>query len=712
VSFVSELRRRNVFKVGAAYAIVAWLLLQITDVVLPTFNAPQWVAQTITFVLAIGFPVAVVLAWAFDITPQGIKTTASQAQQDLGTPATALRFGYISQALILLAVGFLLADQFLLRPRTNTVGQDAGIFTVRAALDSYGPVRRSRLPIGELELLGNTQLLAHLDLSRDGSQLVYAAQVDGAAQLYLWPLDDMHAQPIAGTGGAYFPFFSFEGDRIGYFADTTGRGLQRIPVRGGASQHLANAVFSGGASAAENDVIVYSTQDDEGGRSLFHIGPTGDPTNLLHSTAEEGFVTPHALPGGRAVIYAVRPGGGGSGAARDGRIEVLSVETGDRKTLVERAFGPRYSPTGHLTFARAGSVWAAPFNLETLEMTGPEIPVVDGVQQNGNLGGVAYTFSDDGTLIYVPGGDVSGGGPSLRTLVWVDREGNETAIDAPPNNYRHPRLSPDGDYLAATVLTGGNEDIYVIDLVTGAPRRLTFDVAADVSPVWAPDGDRVVFASSRQGGGIFSKAADGSGPVERLTPSSAAVFPETFSPDGATLVFRSGSDRTLYTLSTRDGSDARPLLPSAFGDHASAISPNGQWIAYDSHERGSGQIVVRPFPEAVAKQWQISDLGMSEPLWSHAGDELFYDGGGRLMVSHVSTVSEFAYEPPAEMLQTSAYVFGSGDDRPSFDLHPDDQRFVMIKPVDPGSAYGSGVVELVMVENWFGELLRLAPPSR
>jgi len=713
VSFFSELRRRNVFKVGAAYAIVAWLLLQITDVVLPTFNAPQWVAQTITFVLAIGFPVAIVLAWAFDITPQGIKTTSSQVKQDLGTPATALRFGYISQALILLAVGFLLADQFLLRPRTNAVGQDATISTVRAPFGAYGPVRRSRLPIGAVDLVGNTQLLAHLDLSRDGSELVYAAQIDGAAQLCLWPLNELHAQPIAGTNGAYFPFFSFDSDWIGYFTDSTGHGLQRILVRGGASQHVATAVFSGGASAAENDVIVYSTQDDEGGRSLFRVGPNGEPTNLLHSTAEEGFVTPHVLPGARAVLYAARPGSGGSGAARDGHIEVLSLDTGDRVTLAERAFGPRYSPTGHVTFARDGSLWAAPFDLDSLELTGPEIPVVDSVQQNGNLGGVAYTFSDDGTLIYVPGRD-SGGGPSsrTRTLVWVDREGNETPIAVPPNDYRHPRLSPDGDHLAVSVSNGGNDDIYVIDLVTGAPRRLTFDPAADVSPIWTPDGNRVVFASDQQGGGIFSKAADGSGSAEPLLASSDAVFPETFAPDGATLVFRSGSNRTLNTLSMRDKSIARPLLQSPSGDHASAISPNGKWIAYDSHERGSGQIVVRPFPETGAKQWQISELGVSEPLWSHAGDELFYDAGGRLMMSRVSTDSEFAYEPPTELLQTAAYVFDSGNERPNYDLHPDDQRFIMIKPADAGGVSASGVVDLVMVENWFGELARLAPPSR
>jgi len=705
----TELRRRNVFKVGAAYAIVAWLLLQISDVVLPTFEAPLWVAQTITFVLAIGFPLALVLAWAIDLTPKGATPASSPKAGAAPLQPTAFRFGYISQALILLAVGFLVVDQYLLETGTDT---DVG---VASSEQGDSQIIRSYLNVESVEPIGGTLVNAHLALSPDGRRLVYAAQEEGLAQLFMHQLDQFGAQPIPGTEGAHHPFFSPDGEWIGFYTEEVSSSLKKVSVRGGLPQELGETNFSSGGSWELDDTIIYGTGDSTVGRNIYRIPATGGPREeVLISDTEQGYVRPHVLPGGDAIIFVVRPGRQGIGNARDGGIAVLSLPDNQVTTLIQGGYAPAYAPTGHIVFAREGSLWAMPFDVERLEKIGPEIRVIQGVQQNGFQGHAAYAFSGNGVLAYVPGVDQTIAGGGTRHLVWVDREGNEEPIGGEPGGYSQLSLSPDGNRLAyvLTESTGpmGERDIWVYDLVRHTSSRLTFDAGPEDRPVWTPDGQSVVFRTRQEVDGVARKAADGTGQTERIILGDAD-WPDAITPDGNQLLLMDtvAGESNLYILSMGEETP-QLLLGEPFDEDEAEISPDGRWMAYEGNDNGRGEIYVRPFPNIDGGKWQISTTGGMEPLWGPDGRELFYrDSLGAIVVVDIETDPTFTAGNP-RVLIAGRYGW-QGLDKPTYQISPDGQRFLLSKEIEATERVLPGLTQLNVVYNWFEELRRLAPPS-
>ena len=186
-------------------------------------------------------------------------------------------------------------------------------------------------------------------------------------------------------------------------------------------------MYSAGGTWTNDDVIFYSTRDQNGGRSLFRIPAGGGEAELLlESNNEAGYITPEILPGTDNLLIVVRPGPGGGGDAREGSIALFSTLSGELRTLVRDAFRPQYVPSGHIVFVRGGDLWAVPFDLEQLETVGPEVLVVNNVQAGAYEGGAAYTVSGDGVLIYVPGGEISSALTVLRELIWVDRQGTSS----------------------------------------------------------------------------------------------------------------------------------------------------------------------------------------------------------------------------------------------------------------------------------------------
>jgi Tol biopolymer transport system component/predicted Ser/Thr protein kinase len=569
--------------------------------------------------------------------------------------------------------------------------------------------RRYLLGLGPTETLGNTGLLAHLALSRDGHRLLYTARVDGRAQLYLRQLDQLEARPIPETAGAYHPFFSPEGEWAAFFTDETDAKLKKIAIRGGASQTLANTpAYSGGGSwMTREDSIVYVTQDSAGGRGLFKIRATGgEPELLLQSNNQEGYVTPEVLPGDQAVLLAVRPGVGGGGNAREGSIAVLSLATGELKTLIEGGYRPQYAPTGHIIFVRAGDLWAVPFDVARLEKMGPEVPVIQGIQQGGFVGGAAYAFSTDGVLMYVPGGDTDAG--ATRSLVWVDRNGQAEPLDAERRYYLYPRISPDGDRLAVTILAAGNFDVWIYDLMRRTTSRLTFDTSIEGRPIWTPNSQHVVFSSSSEGASnLFWQAADGTGQPERLVESTTARA-VSFSPDGEQLLFSEQSPTWDLRLVTLEGDRAsEPLIQTPSGEYLASISPDGRWLSYTSDESGREQVYVRPFPDVDSGKWQISQDGGAEPTWGPAGRELFYRNGAEMLAVTVEADAGFSAGRPRVLFRGN-YSEAGGANRPSYDVAPDGQRFLMMRDEAPSEQSSSGT-QVVVVDNWFEELMQRAP---
>jgi serine/threonine-protein kinase len=515
------------------------------------------------------------------------------------------------------------------------------------------------------------------------------------SQLYLRSLDDFVDRLIPGTANpGPMVFFSPDGKSIGFFAEGK---LKKTSLAGGSPITLCDAPTGFRSGDWFEDTIVF-TATLESGRGLYRVSANGGEPEMLATANSDGgeqrYMLPDFLPDGKYLLLTIESSTGFQTA-------LLSLETGERKVVLENARQARYLSTGHLVYAqsRTGNLMVVPFDLAALEVTGDSVPVVQGVGQ-GLVQSVDYAISDNGTLVYVPSTTLIG---LKRTLVWVDREGQEESLAAVPQGYQAPpRISPDGSRLAISIADSGGSDIWIYDLEREIPTRLTFDPAADQFPLWTPDGQRIVFGSDRAegGSGLFWKAADGTGQVERLTTGPANHTPLTFSPDGKRLVLSQGTD--LYVLSMEGERASQPLFQRQFRENDGMISPDGHWIAYPSQESGQYEIYLRSFPNVEEGKWQISRDGGTEPVWGPNGQELFYrNGGGAMMVVGIKTEPTFTAGSPM-VLFTGRYAFSGSV--VNYDISPDGQRFLMIKEAND---VGQGQINVVL--NWFEELKRLVP---
>ena len=423
-------------------------------------------------------------------------------------------------------------------------------------------------------------------------------------------------------------FMSPDGASVG-FVTATGGLLQRVSVFGGPAVticSLSGVLLGGfGASWGADDTIIFGTRQPGG---LWRVSAGGgEPEELTTPNAELGEVNhhrPEILPGGRAVLFTIIH----AGSIENAQIAVLDLETGAQTVLVPGGSNPRYSPTGHIVYGVGSTLRAVGFDLDRLAVTTNALPVLDGVITKGS-GAANFSFSRDGTLVYVPGTGVTGSGPQ-RTLVWVDREGREEPLALDPGGYERPRVSPDGTRVAVDVSGPEGRDVWTSDVARGTRSILTPDPAADERPLWTLDGERVVFQSDREGlSGLFWKAADGRGAVEPLLTVEDApqvVTPYDWSPDGNELIFHHLAPNTGFdigVLSMEGERPWQPLLNSAATETHPALSPDGRWLAYTSDETGQNEVYVERFPDLGNKE-QISTGGGRAPVWSPDGSELFY----------------------------------------------------------------------------------------
>ena len=522
-------------------------------------------------------------------------------------------------------------------------------------------------------------------VSADGSRLIYVARVGQTVQLFERRIGEFRSKPIPGTNTAVAPFFSPDGESVGFFDD---EGLLRVvSLLGGQPVTVCSKASQSGGSWGSDGMIYFFIE----GVGLARVPATGGGPELLDTESElvQGNY-PQILPGCKDVLITSRAG-----------VSIFSLENRKSKILIPDGYFARYVPTGHLVYVRAGAIEAVPFNLTTCEVTGRSVPVLEGVQLNSVIRTAQFAFSDEGMLVYVPGGDIR-----KTTPTWVDREGNVEPLAMPARSYGALKLSPDGKRLAISAIEA-KINIYIYDITHKREIRLTKE-GRNTHPFWTPDGRRVLFNHrSEQTEGLlnlFWAPADGSGEPELLV--SPGGSPWSWSPDGKWLAVhgdRSGTKHDLCILSMENLGEQKVILETEFTEWGPSISPDGRWIAYSSNQGGGTfQIYVRPYP-AMDRIIPISRESGEEPIWSRNGDELFYRNKNKWMVVSISTEPEFVAGTP-EVLFEGPYGQVGGL---SYDAAPDGQRFMVLLPEHDDSQ----VRELHVVTNWFEELKELAPSS-
>jgi serine/threonine-protein kinase len=345
-------------------------------------------------------------------------------------------------------------------------------------------------------------------LSPDGTHLAYVARQGGGQQLYLRAMDSDEARPISGTEGATTPFFSPDGQWLGFFANGK---LKKVSLNGVAAVSLADASGARGASWGSQGMIAFSLTPISPLQQVSDGGGAPQPLTLLKK-GENSHGWPEFLPSGKAVLFAAAPG---TANWTNAQVVAQSLRTGERRNLIQGATHPRYAPSGHLIYAQGGSLMAVPFDPQRLTVTGAAVPAVEGVLQSPTDGDAEYSFSATGSLVYVSG-SVQG---AQSKLVLVDRRGVEQPLAAPARAYLSPRLSPDGRRVAVGV-TELESQTWLYDFARETLTRLTFEGNSNQYPTWTPDGKRIAFRSNKEGPlNLFWQLADGSGGLERLTTS-------------------------------------------------------------------------------------------------------------------------------------------------------------------------------------------------
>jgi len=523
-------------------------------------------------------------------------------------------------------------------------------------------------------------------ISGDGRSLVFLATVDGTRRLYLRHLDSFEARALNGTEGATNPFFSPNGQWIGFHA---GSSLQKVSVEGGAPLEITSspAALFGGATWTEDDTIVFAYQTYG---PLYRVSSDGGEAVPLTALKRDefGHQFPTPLPGGKDILFNLN--------ARDGWFAaVASLETGEHRRMAPAPGWVWFLPPGYLVYGQSGGLFAVPFDLDALEVRGGPRPVLDDVLtgSTANIDVANFAVSESGSLVYVPGGLVA------DSLVWVDRRGNKTLLTRETGRFAYPSLSPDGEQLAVS----DNGDTWVYDLDGRTRTRLTSDGRNFVTR-WSRDGRRVVYSSLRSGAemNLHEQFTDGGMGARLLLDRIGRQYPITWTPDGSELLFfevdaRSGVGGNIFVWSPSGSGEPTPVLATEFKEWSASLSPDGRFLAYASNATGRNEVYIQPYP-GPGRMIPVSTEGGTEPLWSPDGRELFYRNGSRVMLVDVIDRPSFSVSTPRLLFEGSFsqdHCCGV-----NYDIHSDGERFVMIEEA------GATASRIHVITNWNEDVKR------
>lgn len=688
--FFQELRRRKVIHVIVAYATFAFVILEAVDIIFPRLNFPDWTVTFVMILLAIGFPLAIIFSWIFDYTPTGIvktrhmdeieKTHTPLENENISSEDNSLWSRVLPWSLIAL-VSATIVLLWIFRWNNEPAEQPL--------------IKSVQVLPGDAVINGHDQGAA-IAFSPDGRILIYAASINDTSFLYVKRMDEFEPRMQEGTEGAYAPFFSPDGNWVGFFADGK---LKKVSILGGAPQVICDTYPGYEGSWGDDNSIVFC---DYLKRGLWRVSADGgDPVQLTsamtwsNAESEHSHYWPFMLPGGKSLLYTIYHN------ADDMSIAVFSLETGQRKILIQPGSHAAYIDTGHLVYAWKGDLWAVPFDIRHMEVVGEPVIILQDIMMNAVHGLAHFSLSGEGSIAFAPGVYKL---PEDK-MVLVDFEMNYEQLDFPPGRYQNPVFSQDGKELLITRLQE-KASTWVYEMDRGTFRRFTDKDFESYWAIWAPDGNSIIYNSNRHGGdelNLFQKPLSSTGPVKQLTISEFNQQPKSWSGDGRKLIYlenvhtETGWD--IYMIETDDGNSQLPLFNTRFNEAHPTLSPDGRWLAYVSDEPGQFEVFVSPFP-SLDQRIQISNAGGTEPIWAPDGNTLYYRNYSGDQVMAVSLSNDFTLPPgkPRVILEGNfkqGYVFGR-----TYDLHPDGDRFLMIQTEefeDEGN-------RINIIHNWSGEL--------
>jgi serine/threonine-protein kinase len=539
-------------------------------------------------------------------------------------------------------------------------------------------------------------------LAPDGRAMAFVGQVDGENQprLYYRSLDQLSARVLPDSEAPLDPVFSPDGQWIAFFS--SGK-LKKVSIAGGAAVPLADVQTARGLAWGEDNILSFTPDANAGGK-IMRVAAAGGAAFAL-GPAPEGHATqrwPQALPGNAALLYT---GHDNVDNFENACLVVHPLPAGPPRIVHCGGSSFRYVASGHVLYVHRGTLFALPFDLRSLSASGTAFPVVEGVLSNPASGAASFSTATDGTLAYVPGQSAGEAGLDI-----IDRSGRVTRLPLAPQNWQSMSFSPDGRRLAIEIGATGQSDIWVYELARDTLTRLTFSNVPDISPLWTPDGRRIVYASA-QGGppNIFMKSADGSGEERRVSQSDIPQFPQSFDPTGRRLIIsgprHQGPDLDL-SLMTMDGdvasgvkgSTPQVLVSTPANEALGVVSPDGQWLAYASDGGGRYEIYVRALDDSGGR-WQISTTGGVWPLWSRSRPELVYATiEGQVMVVKYDAAGSFRASRAESWGAVPIMVRSAGW---PFALHPDGDRIVASTVAGQPDAR---VRRFVLVTDFFDEL--------
>lgn len=594
-----------------------------------------------------------------------------------------------------------IAATVLLTSAASFVG---GRATHTAARTSGSPLLRLELFLDDFAASETVYAANPAAISADGTRIAYTARGPGGRRmLAARMLDRAQASVISGTENGVDPFFSPDGQWIGFFADNK---LKKVSLNGGPPIVLAAAANPRGGSWGDDGSIV-AALTNTAGLSRIPAGG-GAPEALTRLQADETTHRwPQILPGSDVVLFTSSGNISGYDTAS---IERLSMRTGERTTLQREGYFGRYVSSGHLLYVHNGTLFGVALDAALRKASGYPAPLLLDVASDPTSGAGQFDVSATGVFVYSAGKAA----PPVWPVNLMGADG-KTQLLLKPAAYFTPRFSPDGRRLAVGVEAGHGLDLYLYDRQRDFLSRLTITGLVNSLPVWTPDGAHIAFLSyAPRGNSILWIRADGAGGPQRLLESKRLLQPGSFSPDGRRLAYQEQNDAGNFDLFTiaidlGDPDHPKPGKPEPFlhtqANEASAVfSPDGRWIAYTSDEVGSSEVYVRPFPgSAGGSRWQISSGGGRHPIWARDGKNLFYESSAhRIMVSsYVAGPASFSAGKPRQW--SDAEVFNPLVER-GHDLAPDGTRFALLGA--PMARDTAGGVRVTFVLNLQDELRR------